>query len=41
VRIEELDYFCVCATQKRNIDKEGAGKCVFAADKKAVKTHFF
>lgn len=34
-------YFCGCATSTKNIDEEDAEKCVFAADKKVVKTHFF
>ena len=30
-----------CATSTKNIDEEDAGECVFATDKKVVKTHFF
>jgi hypothetical protein len=41
VSFGELDYFCSCATSTKNIDEEDARKCVFATDKKVVKTHFF
>ena len=41
VKSEDLIYFCRCATTSGNIDLVNAKKCVFTADKKVVKTHFF
>jgi hypothetical protein len=41
VSFTELNYLCSCATSTKNINEEDAWKCVFAADKKVVKTHFF
>jgi len=41
VSFAEIDYFCSRATSTKNMDEEDAGKCVFATDKKVVKTHFF
>lgn len=41
MKSEVLVYFCQCATTSGNIDLVNAEECVFTADKKVVKTHFF
>ncbi len=41
LRVKQIRLLLDCATSTKNIDEEGAGKCVFATDKKVVKTHFF